>query len=146
MLKKKIQEAMFKALKEGKKDEVETLRFLLARLKNLEIDKQKELSDDEVIDLIQKLIKELDESIASFEKGGRGDLLSQAKKQKEIISQFLPPQLDDEALEAELKKIIEQNQEVYQKNKKAIIGVAIKALRGKATSERIVSKLNSLLK
>jgi uncharacterized protein YqeY len=110
MLREKIQQQIFAAMKEGKKDEVEALRFLMARIKNLEVDKKSELNDDEVLALIQKIVKELDESIASFEKGGRSDLIEGSKKQKEIFSQFLPPPLSDAELEAELKKIIEQNQ------------------------------------
>jgi uncharacterized protein YqeY len=145
MLREKIQQQIFAAMKEGKKDEVEALRFLMARIKNLEVDKKSELNDDGVLTLIQKIVKELDESIASFEKGGRSDLIERSKKQKEIFSQFLPPLLSDAELEAELKKIIKQNQEIYQKNKKAIIGIAVKALRSRIASEKIVAKLNEIL-
>ncbi len=148
-IKEKIQKKIIEAMKQGKKEEVETLRFLMARIKNFEIDKKaktnQEITDEDVINLIRKIIKELDESIVAFEKGKRENLAQASKKQKEILSLFLPPELSDEELKKEIEKIINENQEIYQKNKKAIIGIMMKNLRGKVNSQRVLKILQEFL-
>lgn len=144
-IKEEIQKKLIEAMKKGKKEEVETLRFLMARIKNFEIDKKaknnQEITDEDIINLIRKTIKELDESIIAFQKGQRQDLIQTSKKQKEILSLFLPPELSDEEIKKEIDKIINENQELYQKNKKAIIGVVMKNLRSRVDSQRILKIL-----
>ncbi len=148
-IKEEIQKKLIEAMKKREKEIVEALRFLMAKVKNFEIDKKaknnQDVSDEDIVNLIRRLIKELDESIAAFEKGQRQDLIKTSKKQREIFSLFLPPELSDEELRKEIEKIIKENQEIYQKNKKAIIGVAMKALRGKADSQRILKILQLFL-
>lgn len=148
-IKENIQKKIIEAMKAGNKEIVEALRFLMARIKNFEIDKKanegKEVEDNDIINLIRKLVKELNESILAFEKAGRQDLRVKSQKQKEIYSQFLPPELTDEQLEAEIKKIIDANFNLYQQNKKAIIGVVMKELQGKADNQRILKTIHQLL-
>lgn len=148
-IKENIQKKIIEAMKAGNKEMVESLRFLMARIKNFEIDKKtnegKEAEDNDIINVIRKLVKELNESILAFEKAGRQDLKVKSQKQKEIYSQFLPPELTDEKLEAEIKKIIDTNANLYQQNKKAIIGIVMKKLRGKASSQRILTIIEKCL-
>lgn len=144
-IKKIIQEKLIKAIKGKDKETIESLRFLMAKIKNLEIEKRTEVGDNEIIILIRRLIKELQESIAAFEKGHREDLKNQSLKQKEIFSQFLPPEISDEQLEIEIKKIIENHSSLFQNNQKAIIGIVMKELRGKAESQRIMTILKKLI-
>lgn len=144
-IKKNIQEKLIKAIKSKDKETSESLRFLMAKIKNLEIEKRNEASDSEIILLIRKLIKELQESIVAFEKGRRDDLKNKSLKQKEIFFQFLPPEISDEQLEIEIKKIIESRSSLFQKNQKAIIGEVMKKLRSKAESQRILTILQKLI-
>lgn len=144
-VKESIQKKIIEAMKKKDKETVNALRFLMAKIKIFEIDKiakeKKEISNEDVFNLIRKLIKELNESIAAFEKGNRQDLKNQSLRQKQILSQFLPPELTDEEIEKEIKKIINANLSLYQQNKKAIIGIVMKQLRGKADSQRILEIL-----
>lgn len=103
-LSKKIGEDLKKSLKAQNKIVVSTLRLLLAALKNFEIEKQKEATDDEVIQLIQKQIKLRKEAIAAFENGGRQDLVQKERTEMEILNKYLPQQLTEE----ELRKIVDQ--------------------------------------
>ena len=143
-IKKNIQQKLIEAMKGKDKETIESLRFLMAKIKNLEIEKRGELSDEEIVVLTRKLIKEIQESIVAFEKGGREDLKNHSLKQKEIFSQFLPPELSDEELEKEIKKIIKSHSSLFQKNQNAIIGVAMKKLRGKAQSQRILKIIQKI--
>jgi len=143
MLKQKLQEDQIIALKSGDHDKLNIIRFIISQIKNKEIEKRSELSDDEVILVLKKIAKELNESISAFEKGNRQDLVEENKKQLAIISQYLPQEISDEELKKEIKRIIQENQELYQKNPKAIIGICIKQLRSKADSSRIIKILSA---
>ncbi|MDH7476021.1 MAG: GatB/YqeY domain-containing protein [Microgenomates group bacterium] len=145
MLTQKIQIEQIKALKSGDKPKLATLRYILAQLQNKRIAKQAELTKDEEIAVLKKIAKELKESIDSFEKGKRLDLVDQSKKQLTIVSSYLPPELSDEELKKEIEKIIQTNQEIYQKNRQAIIGIVMKQLKSKADSLRIMSILRSII-
>lgn len=145
MIKNKIQERLFIALKEKRPDEVGTLRLILSQIKNKEIDKKKELTDEEIIQLLRKMIKDLDEAITMFQKGKRYDLVEKNNYQIKIVSQFLPQEISDAQLEIEIKKIIENNKELREKNPKAFIGICIKTLKTKANTQRIIKTLNQLL-
>jgi hypothetical protein len=143
MLKQKLQEDQIIALKSGDHDKLNIIRFIISQIKNKEIEKRSELSDDEVILVLKKIAKELNESISAFEKGNRQDLVEENKKQLTIISQYLPQEISDEELKNEIKRIIQENQDLYQKNPKAIIGICIKQLKSKADSSRIIKILSA---
>ena len=143
MLKQKLQADYLQSLKGGNKDKVEILRYVLAKVKNKEIEKREDLTDEEIISLLKKQKKELLESIESFEKGKRKDLEIESKKQLEIILEFVPPEMSDKELSQEIEKIIEKNKDVFNKNPKILIGICIKALKSKADTSRIIKILNS---
>ena len=147
MLRQKLQEDQIVALKSGDKTKLEILRFILAQIKNKEIDKNPpaggELNDEEALVVIKKVTKELKESIEAFEKGGRKDLSDDSKKQLKIVSVYLPAEISDEELYEEVEKVIKENQAVFDKNKKSIIGICMKQLKSKADPGRIMKVLSS---
>jgi uncharacterized protein YqeY len=143
MLKRKIQEDQVTSLKSGNSDRLEVLRYILAQVKNKEIEKKSELDDQEIVAVLAKIKRELNEAIVQFEKGGRGDLVQNNKRQLEIIEEYLPAEMSEAELKGEIEKIIAQNQELIAANPKAILGVAIRELKGRADSSRIVAIINS---
>ena len=106
MLRQKLQDDQVTALKAGEKTKLGILRFILAQIKNKEIDKKSELNDDEVLIVLRKVIKELKESVEAFEKSGRKELAEDNKKQLEIASSYLPKEIGDEELKKEIEKVI----------------------------------------
>ena len=146
MLRQKLQDDQIAALKAGDKTKLGVLRFILAQIKNKEIDKKSELNNDETLVVIKKVTKELKESIEAFEKGGRKDLSDDSKKQLEIVSVYLPAEINDEELKNEIGKIIKENQAVFDNNQKAVIGICIKQLKSKADPGRIMKTLQEYLK
>ncbi len=141
MLQQKLQADQIQALKSGEKKRLETLRYILAQIKNKEIDKRSQLSDEEVTNVLRKIIKELKESIESFEKGNRIDLATEYKTQYEIASLYMPPELSDEELTRAIEELKQRHLDVFQKNPKALIGICMKELRQKADSSRIMKQL-----
>jgi uncharacterized protein YqeY len=142
MLKDKIQVELTDALKSGQTDKVETLRFLMSDIKNEEINTKKNLNDDEITSIINKSVKKLRDASEMFTKGGRNDLVEQNQIQINILSSYLPTQLSDEELTAEIQKIISDNKELYDANPKAIIGIAMKSLSSRADPQRIMKALS----
>lgn len=143
MLRAKLQGEQLQALKSGDRDRLETLRFILSQIKNREIEKKAELTDEETISTLQKFKRELNETIEAARTSGRSELLSQSEKQLSIVNEYLPAELTDEQLKAEIERIIAANQELYEKNPKAILGVLMKELKTKAESSRILQVFNS---
>jgi hypothetical protein len=146
MLRQKIQDDQLVALKAGEKTKLGVLRFILAQIKNKEIDKKSELTDEETLSVLRKVIKELKESVEAFEKGGRKELADDNKKQLEIASVYLPVEISDEELKTEIEKTIKENQAVFDNNQKAIIGICMKQLKSKADPGRIMKTLQSIIK
>ena len=142
MIREKIQTDSIQALKARDNFKVSCLRLILSQIKNKEIDKKAGLTDQETIVVLRKAAKELKESILAFEKGGRNDLTEKSKKELEIVSSYLPAEISDEELKKEIKIVIEKNQTLCQKNSKAIIGICIRDLKGKADPSRIIKMLS----
>lgn len=148
MIKQKLQAEQLVALKAGNQEKLTTLRYILAQIQNKEIEKNPpaggDLTDEEIISVLKKIAKELKESIAAFEKGGRKDLVEQYTKQLDIVSPYLPKEISDEELTNAIKELMEKNKELYEKNSKAIIGVCMKELRSKADPSRILQVLKTI--
>ncbi len=143
MLRQTIKDDQIKALKAHDQLTLNTLRYILAQIKNKEIEKRAELTDDEVISVLRKQTKELHESIEAFKKGERNDLVTEYEKQLQITSSYLPKEISDDELKKEIERIMAENKELQQKNPKALIGIAMKQLKNKAGSARILKILNS---
>jgi len=130
-------------MKQRDQNKVTTLRYILAQLKNKEIDKKGELSDEEELVILRKIGKELKESIDAFRKGKREDLIAQYESQLKLLGTYLPQEISDEELKKEIGKIILDNKELYDKNPKVIIGIAMKQLKNKADPTRILKLLRT---
>ena len=146
MLRQKIQADQIAALKAGEKTKLSVLRFILAQVKNKEIDKNPpaggELTDEETMVVLRKVIKELKESVEAFE---RKELAEDSKKQLEVAFAYLPKEINDDELKVEIEKVIKENQAVFDNNQKAIIGICMKELKSKADPGRIMKTLQQFL-
>lgn len=144
MLKQQIQADQIVSMKAKDTVRLDTLRYILAQIKNIEIDTQKELDDSEVITCIRKEVKKLQDSITAFENAGREDLASEYEAQKKIMLEYLPTEMSDDELKNEIQKIMTAHQELAQSNPNAMIGICIKELKGKVESSRVATMIRSL--
>lgn len=103
-LKTRINEAVKTAMRAGDKGRLGTLRLITAALKQREIDERKELTDDDVLATLARMVKQRRESIAQFQQAGRSDLADRELAEIAVISDFLPQPLTD----AEIDRLIEQ--------------------------------------
>ena len=97
-LKNSLTEAVKSAMKAREMEVVKILRNVQAAIKKVEIDSQTELDDTAVLELLQKQIKQRQESLDIYQANGREDLAAKEQLEIEVISQFLPPPLDEAAL------------------------------------------------
>lgn len=145
MLTTKIQEDQLAALKAKDETTLTTLRLLSAELKNKQIDLGHELSDEEAMGVIRKQVKQLNDAKEMFEKGGRADLVAENEVQIATLSAYLPSEIGDEELRAEVEKVIAANAAIKESSPNALFGVAIKELREKADPSRITKMVKELL-
>ena len=85
---------MYAAMKSGEKDKAGTLRTLLAKLKDKQINTRKDLTDKECISVIKTLFKQRQESIEMYEKAGREGLAIKEKLELDILNEYLPEMMD----------------------------------------------------
>ena len=100
-IRKKIEADLQLALKEKNKITISTLRLMIAGIKDKDIafrskDNKEGIKEDDIKQLLKKMIKQRNESIEIYKKGNRNDLLDIEKKEVEIISKFLPKQFSEE--------------------------------------------------
>lgn len=109
MIRDDIKAAQISAMKAGEKDRLATVRLILAKIKDRDIELRtaSSLPDDDtmVVEVLQKMVKQRRESITMFEQGGRDELANQEKTELAIIETFLPAQMDDAATTAAIEAI-----------------------------------------
>lgn len=113
MLREQLNDALKTALLAKDSRAVCTIRLILAALKDRDIAARGEgntdgLSDDEILALLQAMVKQRRESIALYEQGGRAELAEQEAEEIKVIERFLPRQLDETEIETAVKAVIDE--------------------------------------
>ena len=103
----KVKADMYTAMKSGDKEKANTLRNVLSKLKDKQIEKREALSNEEEIKILQTLVKQRKESIDLYEKGGRSELVAIEEKEMNIINSYLPKMMSDENIKDIVKNVIE---------------------------------------
>ena len=106
-LKMKLQDDLKDAMKNKDNFKRDAIRFLMSALKQIEVDERKELSDSDILKIIQKSLKQRDDAATAFKEAGRIDLYDKEVAEAAILKSYLPQQLSDEALKAIIQKHIE---------------------------------------
>ena len=153
MLKQRLVDDQIHALKNHDQARLSVLRYILAQIKNKEIEKRpaspaggSDLKDEETTMGLRKIVKELNESIEAAKSGKREDLVLENQKQLSLVSTYLPKEISDEELKKEIEKIISENQDLYRKNPKVLIGISVGKLKSKADPARIVRLVQTVSK
>jgi uncharacterized protein len=130
MLRDDINNALKDAMKARDERRVSTLRLVNSTLKNADIEARGQgkapLGDDELLSLLQKMIKQRQESIELYEKGGRAELAQQERDEIAIIAGYLPKQLSEAEMRAAIAAAIKETDAASMKDMGKVIG-ALKA-------------------
>ena len=140
-LAEQLNEDMKQAMKAGEKFRLSTIRMVRASIKNQEIELRRPLNDDEVLQVVSRDLKQRRDSLQDFERAGREDLVEQMKGEIEIISQYLPEQLNEE----EIKAIVMQTIQETGASSKADMGKLMSALMPKVKGRADGKLVNQLV-
>ena len=112
MLRDDINKALTEAMKAKNERAVSTLRMVNSALKNADIEARgagkPPLTDADVLPLLQKMIKQRQESVELYQKGGRADLVKQEQEEIAIISAYLPKQMSDDEVKAAIEAAVKE--------------------------------------
>ncbi len=134
------------AMKAKEKDKLQAIRAVKTAF-TLEMTKTgaSELDDAVALKIIQKLVKQRNDSATTYKEGGRDDLAEKELFEKEVLEAYLPEQMSDEALTAAIKEIILATGATSMKEMGKVMGMATKQLSGKADGKAIADKVKALL-
>ncbi|CAM8662674.1 COG1610 Uncharacterized conserved protein [Oxalobacteraceae bacterium] len=108
-LKEKLSEDMKAAMRAKESEKLATIRLINAAIKQREVDERVELGDDQVLSVIEKMIKQRKDSITQFEAGGRQDLADKEKSEITVLAAYMPAQMSDAEVQAEVAAAVVQS-------------------------------------
>jgi uncharacterized protein YqeY len=145
-LKQLITDDMKLAMKAQDKPALKAIRMILGAIKQKEIDERIDLDDNQVMAVIQKMVKQRKDSISQFSDAGRTDLVEVEEAELLIINNYMPKQLSDDEIEAAVVKAISDTGADSMKDMGKLMGILKGQLDGKAdmgqVSQLIKSKLS----
>lgn len=144
-LKEKLSAALKTAMKDNDVDSKRVIRMILSAIKNTEIDRGTVLTENEIISVIHKELKSRDEVIESARLNNRLDLISEAEKDKQILSGFLPEEMPKEELVAIIKKIITDLNAQSVNDMGKVMKIALPEVAGRAPGKVVSDLVKELL-
>jgi hypothetical protein len=146
MLRERLTTEMKEAMKAGDKRKLGTVRLIQAALKDKDIELRGAgkgpASDDEILALMQKMIKQRQESVAMYDQGGRPELADQEREEAKVIQSFLPTQMDEADVRAAIDAAIAETGAASIKD----MGKVIAALRAKYAGRMDFGRASGLVK
>ena len=142
MLKEKLMSDLKDAMKEKEEIKKNTVQMVRAAVLQIEKDKGIEVTDEMIIDIIAKEVKKRKDAQVEFEKGGRDDLISQNKKEIEVLSSYLPKQLSMDEIEEIVKCVISEVGATSLKD----MGIVMKASKEKIGAAADGKSINEAVK
>lgn len=145
-LKEKINNDLKEALKSGDKIRLNTVRSIRALI--LEFEKSganKELTPEDEVKLLTSAAKKRKDSIEQFRNAGRNDLVEQEEAELKVLLEYLPKQLTEDEIKAEVQKIIAETGAKGKEDFSKVMPAAMKSLKGKADGNLVRKVVESLL-
>lgn len=136
-LKDRLMEDLKEAMKSKQQVRKSVITLIRSAVKQKEVDERVELSDDDVLDVISKQVKQRKDALEDFKKAAREDLIVQTQEEIAILSSYLPEQLSDEELEKIIRDVIEKVGATSMKDMGKVMGTATPMVKGRADGKRI---------
>ncbi|MEI5997318.1 GatB/YqeY domain-containing protein [Paraburkholderia bengalensis] len=144
-LKVRINDDMKAAMRARETERLGTIRLLLAAIKQREVDDRVELDDAGVTAVVDKMIKQRKDSIAQFETAGRTDLVDKEKAELDVLSAYMPEQLSDAEIAAEVQAAVAQVGAAGPQDMGKVMGVLKPKLAGKADMTTVSAQVKAAL-
>ncbi len=135
------------AMRSGDKPRLGVIRLVLAAIKQREVDERIELNDEQVLLVLDKMVKQRRESLAQFKQAGRDDLAEQEAYEIGVLQDFLPEALSEEEISAMISEAIKQTEAASIRDMGKVMGIIKPKMQGRAdmsaVSAVIKQQLNS---
>ncbi len=141
-LREKITEDMKAAMKARESDKLAAIRLLQAALKQKEVDERVELTDDLVLAIIEKMLKQRKDSIEQFAAGNRPDLVAKEEFEVGVLAAYMPAQLSEAEVDAILAGVIAETGATSAKD----MGKVMNALRPRVAGRADMGRLSGIVK
>jgi uncharacterized protein len=146
MLRDAINNAVKEAMKAREERKLSTLRMMNSTIKNADIDARGNgkppLSDDDLLGVFQKMIKQRQESVELYEKGGRAELAAQERDEIAVIQAYLPKQMSDDDVKAAIAAVVKETGAASMKD----MGKVVAQLKAKYAGQMDFAKASGLVK
>lgn len=137
MLKTRIQDDVKAAMKAKDKARLATLRLISAAIKQREVDERTELDDEQVLVVLEKMIKQRRDSIAQYEGAGRQELADQERSEVGIIETYMPEGLSDEEVATMIEAAISESGAESMRDMGKVMGLLKPRMQGRADMSQV---------
>ena len=127
-----IGDEMRAAMKSAERTRVATLKLLMTAIKNAEVEKRGELTDDESIGVVSREVKRREEAAAEFRKGGREDRAKVEEEEAAILREWLPEQLSESEIESLVDQAVAEAGATSPSEMGKVMGLLMPKVKGKA--------------
>lgn len=145
MLKQRITDDMKAAMKSGDKPRLATIRLILAAIKQREVDERIEMTDEQVLGVLEKMIKQRRDSVSQYEKAEREDLAAQERSEIELIQDYLPEALSAEEVTGLIDQAIADTGASSMKDMGKVMGKVKPAIQGRAEMGAVSAQIKQRL-
>lgn len=144
-IKAQIQEDMKSAMRSQEKEKLAAIRLILAALKQREVDERITLTDEHVISILDKMLKQRRESITQFEAAKRQDLVDKEKQEVQVIQSYLPAQLSEAEITTLIDKAVKESGATSARDMGKVMGILKPQLQGRADIASVSNKVKERL-
>ena len=141
-MKDQITADMKAAMRSGEKDRLGVIRLILAAIKQREVDERIELSDEQVLAILEKMVKQRRDSVSQFEAASRFDLSEKEAAEIVVIQHYLPTPLSEADIDAIVSQAISESGAAGAKDMGKVVGL----VKGKVAGRADMGKVSALIK
>lgn len=141
----RIRQDLKEAMKKGKKERVSALRMVLSNIKNRQIEKKNSLDDNEIVRVVQGLVRQSKDAISQFRQGNRTDLVEKEETFISICQAYLPEQLSEDELDALIRDTIEEVGASSVRDMGKVMKAVIQKVSGRADGKVVNQKVRAIL-
>jgi uncharacterized protein YqeY len=145
MIKDSIKKQIIEAMKAKDEIKLSTLKLLSSALHNAEIDKQRDLTEDEEIEVVKREAKKRKDAIEAYEKASADDRAEKEKKELAILQEYLPEEMSDSDLEKIVDEVISETKASTMQDMGKVIGAVMGKVKGQADGKKVSEMVRSKL-
>ncbi len=142
---KRLDEDIKAAMKRSESIRLSALRMAKAAIKNVQIDKGRELSDEEIYSVLASMVKQRRESIEQFSRGGREELADKERQELAVLQSYMPAQLSPDDIETMILQAIEESSARSEADMGRVMKLLMPKMRGIADGKWVNNRVKELL-